>query len=197
MLKYQQFEGSISNATKLRALKCPCINKYNNKEGQNSNKYQNSGSRYVFLLSHLQKKSNRLTNLDKGRKGLNQLVYISKFPYQIIANFVLKFPTEESSKTKKKIIFTSCLQEKIESHLTSTTSTASGITNARDLIRKCLKSHLFSNHRQGLESQLCPNQRQDSGSYSAVITFNFFINASNIPNSTSSSTKVPITSYFL
>lgn len=84
------------------------------------------------------------------------------------------------------------MQEGIKSYLASTAFTAftaSENTNSHCLIREHLKSHLFFNHRQDLETQLCPNPRQVSRSYPATIESSFFTNASNIPNLTSLSTK--------
>lgn len=103
----------------------------------------------------------------------------------------------EGVQKPKKKIHTSRLQEGMESHSASTTSTASGTTNARRLIRERLESHPPSNHRQGLESQPRPNQRQGSGSHPAATASSSFTNASDIPDSTPSPTKAPTTGYSL
>lgn len=49
--------------------------------GQSSDKYQNKDDRYVFLFCCFQKKSNRLTDLGKGNKSLNHIVYMLKLFY--------------------------------------------------------------------------------------------------------------------
>lgn len=85
----------------------------------------------------------------------------------------------------------------MESHLTSTTSTASSITNSCRLIKEHLESHCFFNHHQGLEIQPCLNQRQGSGSHSAATTSSSFINVFDISDITLSPTKVSTTGYSL
>ncbi len=66
----------------------------------------------------------------------------------------------------------------MEPHSASTTSTVSGITNPRRLIKERLESHPPSNHLQGLGTQPRPNQRQGSGSHST--TSSSFTSASDI-----------------
>ena len=81
----------------------------------------------------------------------------------------------------------------MESHLASTSSTASETTNPCRLIREGLESHPSSNHRQGLETQPRPNQQQGSGSHPAATASSSFTNASDIPDVTPSSTESPAT----
>ena len=158
MLKRQRFKDNESDTIEPRVSKRPRVDEYDNEEVQGLDEYQSKGGRYVLLLPCPQKESNHLTDLGEVIRSLNHLVCISKLPYQIIANFVLEFPGGKGSKAQKKIHI-SRLQEGMESHSASTTSTASGTTNARRLIRERLKSHPSSNHHQSLESQTCPNQR--------------------------------------
>ena len=94
-------------------------------------------------------------------------------------------------------MYTSCLRERLESHLASTTSTASGTTNHRYLIRERLESYPPSNHRQNLGTQICTNQRQGSRSHLGATTSSLFTNAFNIPKVTSSPTKSPIIDHSL
>ena len=86
----------------------------------------------------------------------------------------------------KKNTYTSRLREGLKSHLASTASTGSGMTNLCCLIRERLESQPFSNHRQSLGTQPRPNQRQGSGSHLTI--FSSFTNASDI----SDVTLVPI-----
>ncbi len=64
--------------------------------------------------------------------------------------------------------------------MASTTSTVSGITNPRRLIRERLESHPSSNQLQGLGTQPRPNQRQGSRSHPTASSS--FTNASDIPD---------------
>lgn len=98
MFKYQQFEDRKSDAIKPKALKRPYVDKYDNKERQGLDKYQNSSGRYIPLSSCLQKELNRLTDLSKRIKSLNHLICISKLSYQIITNFLLEFLDKEGLK---------------------------------------------------------------------------------------------------
>lgn len=98
MPQCQQFRDGESNAMESKASKRLRVDEYDNEEGQNSDKYLGKVSRYIFIFLCLQKKSNRLTNLGKEIKGLNQLIYIPKLLYQMIANFVLEFSDKKSLK---------------------------------------------------------------------------------------------------
>ncbi len=100
-------------------------------------------------------------------------------------------------RNQKKKIYTSRLREGLEVYLASTTSTASGTTNHRRLIRERLESHPSSNHRKGLGAQSRSNQRHDLETRPAVTTSSSFTNASDIPNITPSPTKAPGTGYSL
>ncbi len=68
----------------------------------------------------------------------------------------------------------------MESHSASTTSTVSGTTNPRCLIRERLESYPPFNHLQGLGTQPRPNQRQGSGSHPTASSS--FTSASDIPD---------------
>ena len=64
----------------------------------------------------------------------------------------------QSSQTKGnqnriKKMYTNPLKEGLKTHLASTTSIVSGISNYHYLIKMRLESHSFSNHYQGLETQ--------------------------------------------
>ncbi len=80
----------------------------------------------------------------------------------------------------KKEKHTSRLQEGLEAHLASTTSTVSGTTNPCRLIRERLESHPPSNHLQGLGTQPHLNQRQGSRSHPTASSS--FTSASDIPD---------------
>ena len=92
-----------------------------------------------------------------------------------------------------KNIYTSPLKKGLEFYSTSTTSTASGTTNHRRLIRECLESHLPSNYCQGLGAQPLLNQWHSFKPQLAAIGSSSFPNASNIPKVTLLPTKAPIT----
>lgn len=104
MLNYQQFKYSKSDATELKASKCPCINEHDNEEGQGLDKYQAKDGRYIFFHLCPPKKSNRLTNLGKKSRSLNYLIYIQKLLYQIIAYWILEFLNREGLKAQKNFI---------------------------------------------------------------------------------------------
>ena len=109
---------------------------------------------------------------------------------------MLEFPGGKDLKAQKKI-HNSRLQEAIESHSASTTSTAFGTINARRLIRERLESHPPFKHCQGLESQTCPNQRQGSGSHLAATAFSSYTNVSGILDSTPTATKaLPLATFY-
>lgn len=90
----------------------------------------------------------------------------------MMTNFVLKYLDRRGSKVLKRID-TSHLQEEIKFYLASTTFTTSGIINARRLINEQLKSNLFFNYHNNLQSQSCPNQQQDSGYYRVALGLAF------------------------
>ena len=96
----------------------------------------------------------------------------------IISYFTLEFPGKKYSKAKKNYI--SHLQEDLESHLISTTSTGFGITISHNFIREYIESHPFSYYHQSLGIQYWPNQWQDSESHPNAS--NLFINAFDIFN---------------
>lgn len=81
---------------------------HNNEKGQDLDKFQDKDGKYISLLFFLQKESNCLTNLSKGTRSLNYLIYILKLLYQVITNFALEFPGKKSLKTKKKSILAAC-----------------------------------------------------------------------------------------
>ncbi len=83
----------------------------------------------------------------------------------------------------------------MEPHSASTTSTVSGTTNPRRLIRERLESYLPSNHLQGLGTQPRSNQQQGSGSHPT--TSSSFTNASDISNVPSLPTKASATGHLL
>lgn len=115
---------------------------------------------------------------------------------QIIANFVLDFLVGDIQKPEKKI-YTSYLPKDLESQLAFTASIAFSTTNSHYLVRERLESYLSSNYCQDLETQICPNQQKDSGSYLVVTLSDFFTNASDIPNIILSLTKAPDMGYSL
>lgn len=65
-------------------------------------------------------------------------------------------------------------------YLASTTSTTSSIINHHHLIRECLKSYLFFNHCQSLETQPRFNQQHNLVSQPATTVFSSFTNVSII-----------------
>ena len=89
----------------------------------------------------------------------------------------------------KKKIYINRLKKGLKTHLTSTTSIASGIINHCRLIRERLESYPPSNHRQGLGTQPCSNQWHGLGPQPAVTASSSFPNASNIPNKVTPSTN--------
>ncbi len=98
-------------------------------------------------------------------------------------------------KSKKKKNHTSRLRESLEPQSASTTSTISGTTNPRRLIRERLESYPPSNHLQGLGTQPHPNQRQGSRSHptaSSSVT-----SASDIPDVPPLPTKASAMSHSL
>lgn len=81
MLKRQQFKNGESDKTELNVSKRPQLDVYDNKEGQGLKKCKSKSEIYVLFpfIAHIfpsQKKLNRPTDLDKGTKSLNYLVYI-------------------------------------------------------------------------------------------------------------------------
>ena len=92
VLKRQHIKVNESDGMEPRALKRSRVDEHDNKKGQGLDDYHGKVGRYVFLLLCLQRESNCSTDLGKGRKSLNHLLYIPKLPYQTITNFVLKFP---------------------------------------------------------------------------------------------------------
>lgn len=81
------------------------MGEHDNEEEQSSDKYQDSGDKYIPLPLHPQKESNRLTDLGEATRSLNYLVCIPKLPYQIIANFMLEFQGRKGSKAQKKNLY--------------------------------------------------------------------------------------------
>ena len=87
MLKYQQFEDSKCDnlETELRVSKCQQLNWHDNEERQGLNKYESEpeGEKYIFFpflasSSLPQRELNRLTNLSRGARSLNDFVCIPK-----------------------------------------------------------------------------------------------------------------------
>ncbi len=87
VLEREQFENSVSKKTKPRVSKCQCMGMHDDEKGQSLDKYDGKGEgkdiRYVpfpFIapLSLPQKESNRPTDISKGIRSLNHLVYIPK-----------------------------------------------------------------------------------------------------------------------
>lgn len=108
---------------------------------------------------------------------------------------MLEFPNISILKAPK--IYTSHLQEKIESHSTLITFIVFSIINVYHQIRGRLESHLFSHYCQSLESQTQPNQQQSFRFHLAILMFSAFINVFDISNTTFSSIKAFITDKFL
>ena len=156
MLQRQRFENNRSDETEPRVWKRQRLDERDNEEknGLDEDEGEIEGAKYVsspFIPLLLpQKMSNRPSNLGKGTKSLNHLIYVPKICYSRSANFALEFPGRGGSKAQKKI-YISRVREGLESHLASTAFTASGTTNHCRLIRERLKSHLASNHCQDLE----------------------------------------------
>ena len=109
-----------------------------------------------FFFFFPKKISHRPSDLGEGIRSLNHLVCIPKMCYSRSVNSALEFASKKSLKAQKKF-HTSHLKERLECHLASTASTASITTKYHCPIRECLKSHLFSNHCQDLETQICAN----------------------------------------
>lgn len=89
------------------------------------------------------------------------------------------------------------LRERLESHSTSITFTASSTTNYYRLIRKRVKSYPVSNYCQSLGTQPYFNQWHDFGLKSVVTTSSFFTNTSSIPKVISLPIRAPIMGYSL
>ena len=113
ILKRQQFEDSGSDKTEPRRSKCQRLDEHNNKKknglddekenGLDEDEGEIEGGRYIPLLfvslSLLpQKLLNRPSDLGKGTKSLNHIVYISKICYLKSTNFALEFLGRGSSK---------------------------------------------------------------------------------------------------
>lgn len=86
----------------------------------------------------------------------------------------------EGIQKPKKSIYTSCIREKLESHLAFIAFIVSNTINHYCLIKERLKSHIFSNHCQDLETQLFAKQWQAAKSHPASIKSSLFTNVSNI-----------------
>lgn len=105
VVKRQQFERSESHVTEPKSSKRPFMNTHNNEERQDSEDHQDKSGRYISLLPYPQKELNSLTDLGKRIKSPNHLIYISKLPNQIIANFVFKFSSRKGSKASKNNLY--------------------------------------------------------------------------------------------
>ena len=86
MFKHQQFKDSESEEKKPKVSKHQCMSVDNNKKGQSLDEYEGEDKEedvgYV-LLPYIapplpQKESNRSTDMGKGTRSLNHLVYIPK-----------------------------------------------------------------------------------------------------------------------
>lgn len=146
MLKHQQFEDNEIDIMESKISKRQHVDIYNNKKGENLEKYMANNNIYVHLFSYLQKESNRLIDLNKKKKNLNHLLYITKFGQSNNCQLCVRVSRQKKLKSQKKS-YIGFLQEEIESKLISTVFTASSTTNSGHLIRGRLKSHLFSNYR--------------------------------------------------
>lgn len=108
ILKCQRFDDSDSKERASRVYKCQRIDESDN-EKQGLDEYESEINGYIFLppacpLSLPQKKSNRLSDLDKRTRSLIHLICISKTANQRIANFASKFPGRKGLKSKKNFI---------------------------------------------------------------------------------------------
>lgn len=160
-------------------------------------KVLNMFSFLLFLFLPFSERSQTARRIWASKPRAQIILYIyQKSATQRSANFALRFPDKESSKTPKKNQ-TSRLRKKLKSHSAATTFTTSSNINYRHLIRDCLEFHLCSNHSQDLRTQLRVNHQQESRSHSAVTVLSLFKNASNIPKITFLPTKDSAIGHFL
>ena len=112
LLKRQRFEESGSDEMEPKGSKRQRLDERDNEEGNSLNEDQGEieGARYIpssFVPLPLlfRNVSNRPSDLGKGIRSLNHLVYIPKICYSRSAKFALEFPNRGGSKTQKKNLY--------------------------------------------------------------------------------------------
>ena len=103
-------EESGSDETKSKGLKRQRLDEYDDKKGNSLDEDEDGIERARYVLPPFvplpplpQRVSNRPSDLGKGTRSLNYLVYIPKIYYSRSANFALEFPGKGGSKAQKKI----------------------------------------------------------------------------------------------
>lgn len=81
ILKQQKFKDIESNKIEPRTWKCLYIDERKDKKRQSSDQYHDKDGRYLPFLPHSQKELNRLINLGKRIKNLNQIICILTLPH--------------------------------------------------------------------------------------------------------------------